>query len=454
MADALLALVLSIIYFITFKSAIGNNAGGQTPETVGIFMLAGFVIQCVVLVLPQYGFINIFAIVMYGISLYKETYLIPDFIAGKMNNVEYNGGSFGLNMLYFIMQIIIIVSAVVATFMGFYKNKEDENADFKFKATNANIIKVSVCGLAIVGAVLGGTLSTSAVKRKAEADIQRAKDEAEAQKKKEEEEARIAEEKKKFNPITDEVKAKAEAFEYANDPSTLIVKEKAAEEYDYSSSILASVPYDNSRTDAWLAYYFEGSYSEGYQGDYSPTYCYLYLWNDGTFGGVSGKENVKGYWYNSSLANGKDKNGVDIADCLTMVSNLSHYESINTMPKTGFYQYEAYMYLDMGKVWNQGTNARSIIMNGFKYYPEIDIAINMGVPNDHVYKVGDTFSKNTLKIYRILKDCNFGAIFGASTFTITIPEGMVEDGKLAAAGTYTITATYKTFTTTKTITVI
>ena len=56
-----------------------------------------------------------------------------------------------------------------------------------------------------------------------------------------------------------------------------------------------------------------------------------------------------------------------------MISNISHFESINTMPKTGFYQYEAYMSLDMGKVWNQGTNARSIIMNGFKYYPEIDV---------------------------------------------------------------------------------
>ena len=88
------------------------------------------------------------------------------------------------------------------------------------------------------------------------------------------------------------------------------------------------------------------------------------------------------------------------------------------------------------------------------YYPEIDIAINMGVENDHVYKVGDDFSVNTLKVYRILKDLNFGATFDNPKATITIPNGMVVNGQLAAAGEYTITATYNGFETSKTITVV
>lgn len=452
-ADAILALIFGIIYFATYSVAIGDNANGHLPETVGIFMFAGFLVQCVVLVLPQYGFVNIIALVMYGLSFYKEVYLIPDFIAGKINGVEYNHGDFGLNMFYFIMQLIIIVSAIVATFIGFYKNKEDENEDFKIKKNPIGIGKVAGGLAVIIIAGVAGLVATKGIENKEKEKQEEALRLAEIAKKEKAE----AEEKERldnlFNPITDEVRAKAAAVEYAYDPTQKFVKQQ--ESYDFDNPALSNVPYTNTRTDAWLVYYFEGSYSEGWQGDYSPTYAYLYLWSDGFFGGVSGKDNIRGYWYNSSLQNGTDKDGNDIADCLTMVTNINNFESITTMPKDGFYQYEAYMYLDMGKVWNQGTNGRSIIMCGFRYYPEVDIAIHMGVKNSHVYYVGDAFTKNTLKVYRILKDLNYGTIFGASSFTIDIPDGMVDsEGKLAAAGEYTITATYNGFTTTKTITVL
>ena len=46
-ADALLALLLGIVYMATYKTAIGANAVGFTPETVGIFMFCGFAIECV-----------------------------------------------------------------------------------------------------------------------------------------------------------------------------------------------------------------------------------------------------------------------------------------------------------------------------------------------------------------------------------------------------------------------
>ena len=235
-ADALLALILAIVYTATYKSAIGNNAGGQLPETVGIYMFVGFAIECVLLALPQYGFINIIAIAMYGVSFYKEVYLYPDFVAGKVNNVEYNGGSFGLNTLYFILQLVILISAVVATFLGFYKKKEDEVEDFKVKVNPIGITKVAVGLAVVVAAGVAGTVVTNGVQKKAEAEQAEAIRKAEELRKAEEEKARLEAEKKKFNPITDEVREKANAFEYTYDPSTLIMKEK--ETADKKQSVL------------------------------------------------------------------------------------------------------------------------------------------------------------------------------------------------------------------------
>lgn len=443
-ADAFLALFLGIFYIATYKQAIGNNAAGNVPETVGIFMLAGFVIECVLLVLPQYGFISLFAMAMFGISFYKEVYLIPDFIAGKANNVEYNGGNFNLNLIYIIIQFVILISAIVAAFIGFYKKDDDAKEDFKLQKNPLGIAKVAGGLVLIVAAVLTSTLTTSAVQRKAEEEAK--------------EQLRLAEEyriKNMFNPITDEIKAAAEANDYEHIPEELIIKEK--ETWNFDNSKLNSIPVNKSRTDAWLVYSFEGAYSEGWQGDYSATYCYLYLWSDGLFGGTSGKDNLRGYWYNSSLDKGV-ANGVDVADCLNMVSNINHFEKIKANTAQGFYQYDLWMYLDMGKVWNQGTNGRSIHMTGYRYYPEIGIDINMGVLNDHVYYVGDEFNTSTLKIVRILKNLSYGTIFGSATSSITItdPDGVYDADKkvFVKKGDITITATYNGFTKEKTITVV
>ena len=47
------------------------------------------------------------------------------------------------------MQMIIIISAVVATFMGFYKNKDDEVADFK-KIKSVPGIATASAGLVVI----------------------------------------------------------------------------------------------------------------------------------------------------------------------------------------------------------------------------------------------------------------------------------------------------------------
>ena len=440
-ADAVLALVLGIIYFATYKTAIGNNAGGQIPETVGIFMFVGFAIELVLLALPQYGFINLIAIAMFGVSFFKEVYLYPDFIAGKANNVEYNGGDFGLNTLYIVMQLVILISAIVATFLGFYKKKEDENEDYKIKKSPLGIGKIAGGVVVIALAIVIGFVSTHAVQVKAEEELKEAQRLEKERLEREAEEERLRLEAKKFNPINDDVRAKADAVEYTFDPKSVLIKQK--ETWDYTNAALTATA---TRADHNLVYYFEGSYREGYQGDYSATYAHMYLWDDGLMIGKAGDTTFKGYWYNSSIQYGKDEDGKDIEDCLCMVTDNERYQFLNCDPSTGFYSKKTYLYL--GFSW--GT--RSMTAFGFMYYPEVDIAIHFGEDNDHIFRVGDSFDKNKITVYRILKDLNFGAIFTNKTFTVTLPTGMLDsDGCLAAEGEYEIKATYNGFSTTRTL---
>ena len=102
---ALFSLITAIIFFATYSTPslieqMGNRAEGLAPVTIGIYLLAGFVVELVVLVLPEFRFFHLGAVAMFGLALYKEIMIIPDFIAGKANNVEYNGGNFPLNVFY------------------------------------------------------------------------------------------------------------------------------------------------------------------------------------------------------------------------------------------------------------------------------------------------------------------------------------------------------------------
>ena len=121
LADALLALITAIIFFATYEDAMATNATANVPETIGIFLIAGCIIEIVVLIIPQYRFIHIVAIAMFALSLYKEIFLIPNLIADRINNVQYQGGNLDTNIFYLVMLFIIIISAIVAAFLGFYK---------------------------------------------------------------------------------------------------------------------------------------------------------------------------------------------------------------------------------------------------------------------------------------------------------------------------------------------
>ena len=266
-----------------------------------------------------------------------------------------------------------------------------------------DLIKLGLGGVIVAGAVLAGSLVSNNMVSKGGAPITQSSSSV-APKSSEEPIPEI-------DPITDEIKQIAEDFDYDVDPLSVVMPEQ--EEWDYNDSELAKVPYDRNREDHDLIYYFEGRYSEGYQGDYSPTYCYLYLWDDGFFGGASGKENVRGYWYNSSLeapADDPDTEENEAIDCLNMVSNLTHYESISSKAKNGFYKYQAYMYLDMGKVWGQGSNARSIIMNGYPYYPEVALYIDTQIAEDITFKVNEDNDIRAWTPSRVLKNLEYSSI--------------------------------------------
>lgn len=403
---ALVALITAFIFLATYKGAMANNAAALVPQTIAIFLIAGVIVEAVVLVVPQYRFIHIVAMVMYALALFKEIVLIPPLIADEINNVHYQGGNLGLNVLYMMLLVLIVAAAIVAAFLGFYQKEEDVNEDMKIAKGNVTgIVKASVTGVVVLAAVLTSTLISLDLKKKmnvATGD--------------------------EWNPITEEIKQAANDANYTYDPTTVVIKQK--EKYtsaDWSNSEMTSVPLTKNRDGHNLVYYFEGAYSEGYQGDYSPTYCYLYLWDDGIFGGTSGKDNVRGYWYNSSLEKtGKNEEGVDVRDCLNMVTNTANFESIIANDKDGFYSKEAYMFLDMGKVWNQGSNGRSIIMNGYEYYPEVAIFIDNQGEELEAYK-GEDADISAWVPSRVLSNLDYSSIFiqtdvewSATNGTVTI----------------------------------
>ena len=450
---ALISLILAIIFFATYNNPaladennvlpMGNKAAGLAPETIGIFLIAGVVAEVALLVAPQYRFIHLIAVVMFSLALYKEVIIIPDFIAGKANNVEYNGGNFGLNMFFLIVLLIIVISSVVVSFLGFYKDEKQAVAEMSVETKNVNkIVRLGAAGALVLVAILAGSLISSNAIKNSEA----AKNaDSGSQSSSEPVEPEVV-----FDPITPEIAEICESYEYDFDPMDVLVKEQ--EEWDYSDSALSSLSASASKRDGhYLVYYFEGSYAEGYQGDYSETYGYLYLWDDGLFNGTVNSTSMKGFWYNSSIAEGsqvieeKDELGnviksevVDYADCLNMVSQTSKYESIITAPSTGFYERAAYVYL--GFSW--GT--RSMILNGYRYYPEVALAIDPSSTGLE-FKVGDTFDRSGWVADRILKNKNYSAVFKASEVKWTDQAGMLTNGKFTAAGEYTVKATWNGF---------
>lgn len=398
-ADALIAIILTIVFFATYKGAMAFSA--VAPEILGIFLLAGAIVELVVLVLPQYRFVHIAAIVMFSLALFKETLLIPNLIADYVNNVFYQGGNLGVNVFYLVTIILILGSAIAAAFIGFYKKEEEANADMPIEKNNvAQIAKVGVGAAVVLAAVLTSSLVAWNLNEKANKVVPI----------------------EGFNPITEEVKAKAAEANYTFKPAEVVMKEQ--ESYDFTGDV-KSVSTNTTRDGHNMVYYFEGSYSEGWQGDYSATYGYICLWDDGLYGGKIGSLNIRGYWFNSSL-----KAAEGAKDCLKMVSDpkindkvnnkeTEKYNSLIAQPSTGFYKYQIYAYLRMS--WGDD---RSMILNGYEYFPEVAIAIDTQNAELQAYK-GEEYDMSSWVPTRILSSLDYSSVFKPVDVAWTAEDGKV-----------------------------
>ena len=435
-AIALLSLAFGIFYAVTFETAAGNNSFGYAPESIYIFMLAGSIIEMVFLVLPQYAFINYIAIGLFALALYKEVFLVPDFIAGTINGIEYNGGNAAMNYFYLVAILVILIAAIVVCFFNVYKNPEEAEADFKNVKGVVNISKLAGGAAIVLAATLVSVLVVNNIKN-----------------------ARVVTPtvvaKEKFEPITEEIKALAASKAPEEDPASVIIEK--LEEYDFSEKAKDYTAIDTKNGDMSvrenhsLIYFFEGAYSEGYQGQYNEYYTNLYLWDDGIMTGNSNGDKFKGYWYNDEDANGT----IEKTDKLGMVcdkSTYKNYESIVCAKASGFYEWEAYVYMDPG--WG----GRSIIVSGYTYYETIALAVDT-TKTGLKFNVGDTFKFSNWTVNRILQNLKYGSVFNMPDGPAqkqtkwTVPEGLIVDSKFAEAGEFEIGVTWDGLETTVNITV-
>ena len=131
----LYAIILAIVFFSTYNNPnissingshiMGNKAESYVVETIGVFIIAGAVVELVVLAMPEFRFFHLGAIIMFGLALYKDVLIMGDFFAALGTGVYYNGGNPALNYFYFISLVVIEIVAIVAAFIGFVKEVDD-----------------------------------------------------------------------------------------------------------------------------------------------------------------------------------------------------------------------------------------------------------------------------------------------------------------------------------------
>ena len=309
------------------------------------------------------------------------------------------------------------------------------------------IVKAAVGGLVVAGAVTVGSLTASNMVKNAGAVQQNSSSEVLTSSEEEHTE--------KYNPITEEMKQAAADCTYDFDPASIIIKQEekyeftkpseSAEDPGYYNEDLAGLSYTDTRADHNLVYVFEGEYSEGYQGQYNTYLTGMYLWDDGIFAGKSNSTNFKGYWYNSSLTAPEDDPATEDVDesidCLVMVSNTAHFESIITEEPLGgadFYERQAYVYMHPG--WGDG---RSVVVSGYKYYPNVAAFIDTNGYDK--MNVGEKFVINSTWFFdRVIQNLSYTPIIPNNEITWTLPDGMIDaKKKLTAPGQYDITASWK-----------
>ena len=420
---AFLALILMIVFYATVGTSMPNSAGGKGPATIGIFLIAGLIIQIAFLVVPAYGIIQFAALIMFGCAFYKELICCPQVLAAIVTGVAYEGGSLPAHLTYLILFFLIFGLAIAGAFVGYFKKKEDSLDDVKFVAEGKPNLPVIIKSSSVVAVTIIAVLVSTLVSRGIMKDLE-GKSEGE-------------EETEKVNPITDEIKSVVDAYAYDFDPSSKHYTRgeltDADDKFDFSDeSGVPALPTDGNREGKNLVYKFEGSYAEGWQGDYSKTYAYLYLWEDGMFAGTSGTTTFRGYWYDT------DDTGEE-GSILVMVTSNDASGEIIAYETTGFYSW----IVDLDSSVNQG---RRIKAAGYMYYPEAALFIDTGDTDLSKITVGSAVDVSGWTAQRVLKnaDYSYSACFEDKTHTV---DWKVNDGNISnstinvtEAGTYKVTA--------------
>lgn len=389
--DIILAIILGIVFFATYKGAMANNAASNLPEVIGVCILLGAVLDILTLVFPEYKFVHLFAIVAYCLSLMKEIYLIPNLIADQINGVAYQGGNFPLNLFYIIMQFVIIISAIVATFVGLLTKDGEKELNEKIQSEGrfskkgvTKMVSGGVVGvLAIVAAVstLAGISSNNTIGAGQQTvvldDIQKS--------------------------FEDQV------IDYDFDPTTVIYKEDTHPYREATAEqIINNVSSSSDRFLHHKVYEFEGKYTEAYQGNFNFTYSYIYLWEDGLYNGTASGTNIYGYWYNRT-AEGDT--------CLVLKDTAGNDMVCEASRGDPYYDW-------FGDLKSNVNGGRTFKMNGYMYYPVIGMFIDTG-SDSLTYDFRGNFDKSKWTVKQIRNDLRYSAILNPDELEWTLPDTKV-----------------------------
>ena len=418
-ATAILSLVLFVVYLATYEPGqfghghtMPNSAASYATELVWIWALFAFLAQLAALAAPEHKWLEIVVIGCIGGALFVEIQLCPTVLAALATGVAYEGGSLELHLTYLILNLLALAIGVASCFMDSIGDEEKE----ELKKTFAMPRFAGAAGLAGVLAIVGIVLSSSlgaAQSGPNNANDPTASSEAPA---------------KKFA-----IDLQAEFGEqvdpnYTFDPTSVhFTKESNPHSEDATSAIQSAVGSSYERSDANLVYCFEGAYAEGWQGDYSKHYAYLYLWDDGLYNGESNGTKIYGYWYDT-------EEGGEEGATLVMVDNRGRDNdmvcSVNT---SKFYKW-------VTEVKSTLNNGRTIKAFGYYYYPTIGFYVDPGV--DYVVvKSADDISTLGWSGIRVLNNFNCGAVFDADKNLKFSDVKDTDDANIKV-----ITATWKTYT--------
>lgn len=415
--DIILAVILGILFFSTYTSAMASNAAAHVPEVIGMFALLGALIDIVALLLPEFIWIHVIAIGAYCVSLMKQVYCIPNLIADEVNQVHYQGGDLKTCVVWLVITIILIVSAIVAVFLGLLKQDAEDQLK-KEKLGKAKIIKIASGGGAVIVAfavimVTYGSMALAIQKGSGNTEV----------KEKDPFKQRIEKRLKEFTDKVDEsYDFKPEEFELTEDSNPY------KDDLGSISGIVGNYDADQVRKDEdeniiHKVYVFEGLTTEGWQGDYSPKYAYITLWEDGLYNGSANGDKIYGYWYN------RDDEG---EECLVMMSHNGNNDMVaNKLAGTeSYYEWS----VDVKASYNQG---RLIKASGLKYYPIIGMFVDTGSDSTPQFKKDSSIDKSKWTCLQVRNNLVAGSIFDSAN------KVKWSAADMSTVGKQTITATWK-----------